>query len=125
MKILEAGHVYSLAQLDTEKVETGDLAEVILRFVNREGKPHPGTTTQEVLRALIDRTYHCDNCLPSDYNEKIVYHLRQALLQHELRALERKLDKGEIMPEMLTVSNDGHFSIHEAYPPENAAKRRF
>lgn len=134
MKILEAGHVYDLAQLDTDVEVVSSLdgkplkqvpAPVVLTFVNREGNAHPGTTTQEVLRALIDRTFHCDNCLPSPYNEKIVYHLRQALLQHELRALERKMDKAEICPETIPLDDDGHFILQFEAAVVGAAKRRF
>ena len=111
MKILELGHVYELNQVD------GDGKE-LLRFVNREpGTEHPGTQTQEVLRALIDRTMHCDNCLRWPGNDLIIYHLRMALVLHEARALERKVEKGIIQPENIQTSeNDGHFSITPQWP---------
>jgi hypothetical protein len=65
-----------------------------LTFVNREANPHEGVQTQEVLRALIDRTLHCDRCLRWDGNDKIIHHLRMALALHEARAIERKTEKG-------------------------------
>ena len=105
MKILEPGHIYELNQIDGDEKE-------ILRFVNREpGTEHPGTQTQEVLRALIDRTMHCDNCLRWDNNDQIIHHLRMALVLHEARALERKTEKGIIQPENIITEGDGHFSL--------------
>lgn len=105
MKILEPGHVYQLQHLDG----TG---AGVLTFVNREpGAEHEGTQTQEVLRALIDRTQHCDTCLRWDGNDKIIHHLRMALALHESRALERKAEKGLIEPEKVATASDGHFVI--------------
>lgn len=107
MKIVEPGHIYELHSLDGAKGETETL-----RFVNREGgAEHPGTQTQEVLRALIDRTMHCDNCLRWEGNDKIIQHLRMALALHESRAIERKAEKGYYAPERLKVGADGHFTL--------------
>lgn len=110
MKIIEPGHVYQLQHQDG----TG---AGLLVFVNREaGTEHEGTQTQEVLRALIDRTQHCDSCLRWDGNDKIIEHLRMALVLHEARALERKTAKGEIAPEAVAVGPDGHFvTQHHRY----------
>lgn len=108
MLIVEPGHVYKLHSLDGKEGECETL-----RFVNREpGTEHPGTQTQEVLRALIDRTMHCDNCLRWAGNDKIIYHLRMALALHESRAIERKTEKGIIQPENINTSfQDGHFTL--------------
>jgi hypothetical protein len=110
MKIVEPGHIYELNTLDGEhkEVET-------LRFVNREaGTEHPGTQTQEVLRALIDRTMHCDNCRRWGNNDKIIFHLRMALALHEARAIERKAEKGLYDAEhVMTSDRDGHFALVE------------
>jgi hypothetical protein len=64
MKILEAGHVYELNVLDDWGVEC-------LRFVKREGANYPGnighhagTTSQEVLRALINRAEYVNAQIP-------------------------------------------------------------
>lgn len=109
MKIIEPGHVYELNTLD------GDGTPETLTFVNREdGEEHPGTQTQEVLRALIDRTMHCDNCIRWNNNDKIIFHLRMALALHEARALERKAEKGYYRPEQIAVGKDGHFVINDS-----------
>jgi hypothetical protein len=127
MQIIEPGHIYRLTWLDGsprtvtaegDADETADLGqtEADLIFVCREEtdelQPHAGTQTQEVLRALIDRTMHCDNCLRWAGNDKIIYHLRMALALHEARALERKTEKGLIRPELIRTSSDGHFKLH-------------
>jgi|SRR5580765_4942641 len=118
MKVIEPGHVYQLTALDGGP-------DVIIRFVNREDTPHSGTQTQEVLRAqidslevLIDRTNHCDGCLPWIGNERIIKamseaqrQLRLALLHHEQRAMERKMEKDGWQPEKAPVASDGHFSV--------------
>ena len=121
MKVIEPGHTYELRTLD------GDGTPQVLRFVNREDTPHEGTQTQEVLRAeidaldvLIDRTNHCDACLPWSGNERIIKamseaqrQLRLALLFHEQRALERKMQKDGWKPEHEPVATDGHFHVNE------------
>jgi hypothetical protein len=117
MLISEPGHIYQLHQLD---LKSDDPLTQNLTFVNREpGTEHGGTQTQEVLRALIDRTMHCDNCLRWEGNDEIIYHLRMALVLHEARALIRKTEKGYIAPEQITTSvSDGHFRL----TPENRSK---
>lgn len=109
MKIIEPGHIYELNWLDGEPKELDNR----LIFVNRELTPHPGTQTQEVLRALIDRTQHCDRCLRWPANDKIIFHLRMALSLHEARAIERKTEKGIILPELVFTDVDGHFKISQ------------
>src|SRR5258708_5788933 len=105
MKIIEPGHVYQLQHFDG----TGSS---LLVFVNREpGTEHEGTQTQEVLRALIDRTQHCDQCLRWAGNDTIIEHLRMALVLHEARALERKTQKGQLQPENVSTASDGHFKL--------------
>lgn len=122
MKIIEPGHVYDLNWLDDNPLtfvkndQVMQAAENRLIFVNREDNPHGGTQTQEVLRALIDRTMHCDNCLRWPGNDEIIYHLRMALVLHEQRALGRHVEKGEIQPERVRTGSDGHFML--AVPDE-------
>jgi hypothetical protein len=121
MRVVEPGHVYALDPFD------GDYPQYLV-FVNREkGSEHSGTQTQEVLRAtidmmdcLIDRTNHCDGCLPWPGNERIIKALsesqrqmRLAILYHEERALERKVDKGTLRPEIAATGTDGHFVVEE------------
>jgi len=122
MKVIEPGHIYEFNWLDIEKISIDypkdrkfmESHDNKLVFVNREfGTEHPGTQTQEVLRALIDRTQHCDNCLRWNGNDDIIFHLRMALALHEARAIERKTEKGYIKPELILTDSDGHFKIGE------------
>ena len=114
MKVLEKGHIYQPATREVEPTGQGrkGLEDQTITFINKQpGQEHDGTTTQEVIRVLIDRTRHCANCMPHPNNERIVYHLRMALVLHEARALERKTEKGDISPEYLGVGSDGHFKL--------------
>jgi len=111
MKVIEKGHIYELAYLDDDMNKCRSMSENQLVFVNREDSPHAGTQTQEVIRALIDRTQHCDSCLRWEGNDLIIHHLRMALVLHEARALERKVEKGLICPENIATDDDGHFAL--------------
>lgn len=119
MKVIEPGHKYQLNTID------GGIEQVIT-FVNREpGTEHPGTQTQEVLRAciammevLIDRTNHCDGCMRWEGNDRIVKSMSEAqrqmrlsLVYHEQRAMERKVERGELQPESVPVDEGGHFEV--------------
>lgn len=108
MKVLETGHIYQ----PQNRQDDNQCRDQTLRFINKQpGQEHGGTTTQEVIRILIDRTRHCANCMPHPNNERIVYHLRMALVLHEARALERKTEKGDWMPEYLKTGVDGHLHV--------------
>lgn len=95
MKVIDPGHRYALQQLD---IKPGDLQ--ILRFVKRIGNKFPGneppgycgTTTQEVLRALIDRTKYVDRRAPHEANHHVLTSLRQALIWLERRAAVERGD---------------------------------
>ena len=107
MRIIESGHVYEFDNIDGETETPNRIV-----FVNREeGTQHAGTQTQDVIRALIDRTLHCDKCLRWDGNDLIVHHLRMALSLHEARAILRKTEKGQIQPEHIALADDGHFAL--------------
>jgi hypothetical protein len=113
MKVIEKGHIYE-PQNRIEGGQSVPMEVQTLTFINKEeGKEHDGTTTQEVIRILIDRTRHCANCMPHPNNERIVYHLRMALVLHEARALERKTEKGYFKPEYLSTGDDGHLQVSE------------
>jgi hypothetical protein len=117
MKVLEKGHIYQPALRRVGSKFKGDAHEQKITFINKEpGSEHDGTTTQEVIRILIDRTRHCANCMPHPNNERIVYHLRMALVLHEARALERKVEKGEMQPEYVNTGLDGHFNLDQHNP---------
>lgn len=92
MKIIEPGHIYELQHLESPGSER-------LTFIRRSSKAirheteHEGTNTQEVLRALIDRTKYLDSIIPAIENQDTIHHLRMALLGYEGRALRRKRDE--------------------------------
>lgn len=95
MRVIDPGHVYALSWLDLYDDESMP-SEDLLVFVKREGKKypgnqghHPGTTTQEVLRALIDRTKYVNNQIPDKRNKHIIDDLREAMFHLEARAAER------------------------------------
>lgn len=85
MRVYYPGHRYELSQLDGSDVSTQ-----ILQFVQRPPlhKPWPGTTNQEVCRALIDRvkTLHFEK--PWYGNPRIIDNLRDVIILHEIRAFE-------------------------------------
>lgn len=110
MKVLEKGHIYE--PMNRDSGEGRPPIDQKITFINKEsGQEHDGTTTQEVIRILIDRTRHCANCMPHPNNERIVYHLRMALVLHEARALERKVEKDYFQVEYLETGNDGHLQV--------------
>lgn len=116
MKVLEQGHVYDLAPKTH-----GGITPIpnVLVFVNQQpGMEHGGTTTQEVLRALVDRTMHCANCMPHPVNERIVYHLRMAIALHEGRALERQVEKDGLAIEHLPTVEGSHLELPALVLPE-------
>ena len=105
MKVLDRGHKYELDHRDGEN-------KTIIQYVNKEpGRECEGIIQQELLRMMLDRNRYCTKCLPNSVSERIQYHLQMALVLHEMRALERKVQKGEIMPEYIKTGNDGHFNI--------------
>lgn len=98
MKTINPGHVYQLDFLlesSNAAPSDQDFQNNLLTFVRHVGakypgnKPpgHPGTTTQEVLRALIARSKYVDRQAPNGHNEHVLYHLRQAMWHLEARAL--------------------------------------
>lgn len=107
MKVLQRGHRYELKNRGDSSTGTQ-----VVQYINREpGMECDGVTQQEVLRMMIDRNRYCTSCLPNSVSERIQYHLRMALVLHEMRALERKVQKGELEPEYLELGEDGHFKL--------------
>ena len=133
MKILDDGHKYQLDHVDEDQHET-------LTFIKRSGKKikhdneYSGTNSQEVIRALIDRTKYLNDQLSCDESGDIIYYLRQALFIYEARAYRRKMQKqnkqdtehdktGERYKdipfveweiELLPVGDDGHIVCGES-----------
>lgn len=86
MKIINPGHVFELDHLDGPN-------KSLLTFVKRVGPEYPhnyaaheGTTTQEVLRALIARMKYVDMQLHAEENDTTLFLLRWALWLQEKRA---------------------------------------
>lgn len=117
MIVIDPGHVYKLNSLDGPMSSGGKLD--ILQFVKREGKGYPGnighypgTTTQEVLRVLIDRIKYVDNQIPDSRNRNVLINLREAIYHLELRAAARhgreliRIDRP--IEEMPVCSKCGH-----------------
>ena len=114
MRIVEYGHTYLLDPYDG-----GD--PVVLTFVKRNTPPekypgnsnsHPGTITQEVLRALLERTRYVNNQIPHPNNLEVIGYLRESLFLLEERAnslhgrhLEHNLD---ILETMNSCKKCGH-----------------
>lgn len=92
MRVLEPGHIYELDHLCSEGHET-------LTFIKRSGAAvhyadeHPGTNSQEVIRALIERTEYLDTVLECVESKDAAWHLRMALYMYEVRAFRRKVEK--------------------------------
>lgn len=90
MRVIDPGHVYQLDVLDGEDIP------LFLTFVKREGDGypgnvghHPGTTTQDVLRALIERAQYVDNQIHDEANDEAIWAFRYAIWQLETRAARR------------------------------------
>lgn len=90
MKVLDPGHQYELHALD------GFDAFEILTFVKREGPgfpgnvgSYPGTTVQEVCRALIDRLQYVDKQIYDIRNGFCIQFLKSIIWLLERRAAER------------------------------------
>lgn len=92
MRVRDPGHQYDLHCLDSE-----DGSRQTLTFVKRVGPRYPGnvgahggTTTQEVLRALIDRTKYVDRQIHHRANDTVLDCLMSALWALENRARDER-----------------------------------
>lgn len=92
MEIIDPGHIYDLRQLGSNDTQR-------LTFVKRSGgavkyeKEWAGVQTQEVLRALIDRTKYLNEVLPCVESQDAIQYLRMALFMYEVRAWRRKQEE--------------------------------
>ncbi len=89
MRVIDPGHEHVLDSLD------GDLPQT-LTFVKREGPMypgnvghHPGTTTQEVLRACVERLRYVNRQIPCPETETAMALLMAAIHLLEARAALR------------------------------------
>jgi hypothetical protein len=101
MKVIDPGHLYLLESLD------GDFPQE-LRFVKREGEhypgnvgAYPGTTMQEVCRAMINRCQYTDNQIACMETELAAELIRGALTLFEMRAA--RVHSRELMPPLVGV----------------------
>jgi hypothetical protein len=114
MKIIDPGHVYELKQLGDNNTQT-------LKFIKRSGgavqydQEWAGLQTQEVLRALIDRTKYLDTVLECKETKEAIKHLQMALYWYEVRALRRKRSQTN----RTTFDHDD--SVTPEYHPEYAS----
>jgi hypothetical protein len=104
MRVIDPGHIYELRHLDDPVGESFSM----LKFVKREGDGYPGnvghysgTTTQEVLRALVDRAKYVDNQIHDNANDQVLWHLRMAIWHLEERAARRHGRKWNFKPEQI------------------------
>src|SRR4051812_22480846 len=86
MKVLTKGHWYELECIDSSE-------HCLLIFVKREGPRYPGnvgahygTTSQEVLRALIDRAQYVNGQIPCWQTRLSVWLMRSIIWLYEHRA---------------------------------------
>lgn len=105
MRVLDAGHRYALANL-----ETG--GETVLQFYKdpalHDGQGYEGPSCQEVLRAVIDRVQELDRERHWAGNASIIYDLRHAIAGFEARAVLRRVEKDGLAIELLPLAKDGH-----------------
>jgi hypothetical protein len=104
MKVIDPGHSYELDCLKEE-------GTVPFQFYKdpeiHGGIGHPGPSTQEAIRICIERVQTMNIEMPWKGNEKIIFHLRMALVGFEIRALERAVEKNEPV-ELWPVNAQGH-----------------
>lgn len=123
MKVIDPGHSYELDEYDTPSnqlkiVDAEDFkSRQSLTFVKRSGPKHPynsnaypGTTCQEVLRALKDRVRFLHKQVPCWHNYLIMLSLNTALYMFELRNAQIKRQR---WPSPFNLDQepgrDGHF----------------
>jgi hypothetical protein len=105
MKIIDPGHRYKLRD-NKSLSESTEL--VFFKDSDINGSGYPGTTNQEVIRALIDRVQFLNSQLPHRFNSEIIDCLRRALALHEMRHIERLVERG-FSVEAIPAQKSGHF----------------
>lgn len=89
MSVNDAGHDYELHNVE-EGVQN-------IRFIKKEDDGegnlktvHDGTTNEAVLQVLIHRLEVLEEKMPSEYNQKAIASLKDALASLEARTADRK-----------------------------------
>jgi hypothetical protein len=102
MKVVVAGHEYIL---DTRLGNTASFQ--FYQDPDIHGTEIDGPLNQEVLRMLINRVQTLHQERPWDRNQEIIQHLRSSIMLHEVRAIERMVEKDEAI-ELIKPNNRGH-----------------
>src|SRR4051812_42197195 len=116
MYVVEDGHVYLLSHLESEGHERLSFAKRSSAAIDYGSEEHSGTNSQEVTRALINRTLFLNAVLPAVETLDAAYHYRMALFCYEARAYRRKqgrLNKTEVVNDYVERYKDIPFSEHE------------
>jgi hypothetical protein len=122
MKVIDPGHMYLLTRLDVGTGYMGTMLTFVKRcgpkFPGNTGGNYPGTTLQNVLRALCDRMRYLQNQVWAAENVVILFALRLSIWLLEFRAARRHgrsyfhgLDFAEKSP---MCSECGHTDCHHA-----------
>jgi hypothetical protein len=74
-----------------------------VRYPGNQEPGYDGTTSQEALRALIDRSKYVDNQFPHAMNIEVVASFRTALLCLELRAADERGELEAFVRHLATV----------------------
>jgi hypothetical protein len=98
MEVLEPGHTYKVSNF--EKPNNGQVIQFIHKEPIVEGQPElktiaDGTTTEELLLVLIDRTNFLNKKFPCRENSIAITKLDEALLWLNKRTEDRKKRKVE------------------------------
>ncbi len=101
MEVIKPGHVYDLMTLDGDG--TPQRLTFVMRNEPQEKYPgnddaFPGVTSQEVLRALIDRLNYVQNQIPCDETGEAVMWLERVLWLFERRAKRRRGEELTVAP---------------------------
>jgi hypothetical protein len=120
MKIIDPGHRYLMNTLD------GIEGPRLLQFVKREGPKYPGnvghysgTTSQEVLRCLIDRAQYVNRQIPCWQTKVSIYLMGLVIWLYEYRAARRHKRKAPSFYESIfgaTCDKCGHVGCDQRSP---------
>ena len=99
MEQIDAGHKYKLKTIQGNDIELCFYKDK----KHNGGHGYDGTISQEVIRALIERQKFLDKQLKCKRNKKIIKHLRKALIEFEIRHLERLVEKNLPVEKISTV----------------------
>ena len=127
MKVIDPGHCYILDTLDKDVSPAGYICDQ-LAFVKRIGekypgndRAYPGTTIQDVCRALIDRLKYVNNQERCGETEVCITYARKIIVELESRAAKRHGRKVHLsfdVENMPTCKLCGHIGCNETCRPK-------